>query len=127
MASLNYAQKRAQNAFNAANSIKEGSEGGQAVAKQVATQLRENGFLGALAFAVERKKDGGYKNPGHQSVFDAIRKHLTDVKKLDSRCNNTDVMLEQVAKGDMDQLRMITAEAIEYMNFLRRFAKPKQD
>lgn len=126
MAILNYAQKRAQNAFNAANTIKGGSHGGQAVAKQVATQIRENGFIGALAFAIERK-EGGYKNPGHQSVFDAIRKHLTDVKKLDSSCNDTDVMLKQVAKGDMDQLRMITAEAIEYMNFLRRFAKPKQD
>lgn len=124
MAILNYAQVRACNAFKAAPTIKKGADGGQAVAKQVATQIRENGFLGALAFAVERNKEGNYKNLGHQSVFEAIRKHLIDVHKLDSECLNTDKMLENVAKGDMDQLRVITAEAIEYMNFLRRFAKP---
>lgn len=118
----NLEQYRAVMALASAKDIEEGVGGGQAVAKKVATMIRENGFLGALAFAVEKKKDG-YKNPAHQSVFEAIRKYLVGAGVV-TGCATADDLMANVAKGSAESLRYVTAEAIAYMNYLRRFAKP---
>ena len=58
---LNLEQLRGLNAFTMAEDVRRSTGGGQMTAKKVATQIRENGFLGALAFALERKKEGGFK------------------------------------------------------------------
>ena len=103
------------------------------VAKKVATQIRENGFLGALAFASEKtpektpKENDGekFKNKAHQSVFEAIRKYLVGIKLVSAK--TTDEMMEKISNGTAIELRIITAEAIAYMNYLRRFAKPDKN
>ena len=124
---FNLDQLRGLNAFAMAEDVKRSTGGGQMTAKKVATQVRENGFLGALAFALERKKDGGFKNAGHQSVFETIRRHLLSAKRLSSECDSTDAMFEKVSEGSADELRAVTDETMAYMNYLRRFAKPGKD
>lgn len=117
----NLEQIRAQNAFAAKDTIGTGAEGGRAVAKKVPAQIITNGFLGALAFAIE--DDGGYL-----TVFNAIIKHLHDAK-LDCGITVSDpsAFLDALSQKDAATLRAITAEAMAYLNYLRRFAKPGKD
>ncbi len=117
----NLEQIRAQNAFAAKDTIGKGAGGGRAVAKKVPAQIITNGFLGALAFAIE-------DNGGYLTVFNAIIKHLHDAK-LDCGIAATDpsAFLDALSKKDAATLRAITAEAMAYLNYLRRFAKPGKD
>ncbi len=129
----NLEQLRAQNAFNAAGDILPGSGGGKSTAKKVPAMIIANGFIGALAFAIERT-DKGYKNPGHQSVFKAIFSHLEylhEKKKLpvDSVIFDKDNLgesLKSICESDASDLRVITTESLAYLNYLRRFAKPEE-
>lgn len=121
----NLEQYRARMALSSAGEIGEGVGGGQAVAKKVPTMIRENGFLGALAFAVEKKSDNMMKNPAHASVFEAIRRYLVGIGMVEA--SNTDKLMEQMASESADKLRLVTTEAIAYLNYLRRFAKPDKD
>ena len=117
----NLEQIRAQNAFAAKDTIGTGAGGGRAVAKKVPAQIITNGFLGALAFAIE-------DNGGYLTVFNAIIKHLHDAK-LDCGITATDpsAFLDALSQKDAATLRAITAEAMAYLNYLRRFAKPGKD
>ena len=117
----NLEQIRAQNAYAAKDMIGTGAGGGRAVAKKVPAQIITNGFLGALAFAIE-------DNGGYLTVFNAIIKHLHDAK-LDCGITATDpsAFLDALSQKDAATLRAITAEAMAYLNYLRRFAKPGKD
>ena len=125
-AKQNLEQYRAMMALKSASDISKGNGGGKMVAKKVATQIRENGFLGALAFASEKKTTKEeFKNKAHQSVFEAIRKYLVGIKLVSAK--TTDEMMKDISSGTASELRIITAEAIAYMNYLRRFAKPDKN
>lgn len=117
----NYEQIRAKNAFEAATDPKNdfsGVKDSKTIAKKVPTQIRENGFLGALAFAIETKK-------GYETVFKAILKHLPDVDcDFGISCNGSlESFFNDLCKKNPDVLRAITEESIAYLNYLRRFAK----
>lgn len=122
----NLEQYRALMALASAKDIELGTGGGQMVAKKASTQILENGFLGALAFAIEPKKGGGFKNPGHQSVFEAVRKYLVGISAL-KKSPTTEEMMFEASSRSADDLRYITSETVAYMNYLRRFAKPDKD
>jgi CRISPR/Cas system CMR-associated protein Cmr5 small subunit len=115
----NLDQLRATNALEAAGGIGEGREGGGNVAKKVPAMIRENGILGAAAFASETK--AGYKD-----VFKAIIEHLGTAKRLPG-CGRTTLegFISDLAECDAGQLRAITAEAMAYLGYLRRFAGQK--
>ena len=121
----NLEQYRAQLALSSADDIEKGVGGGQAVAKKVPTMIRENGFLGALAFAVEKNSGNALKNPAHASVFEAVRKYLVGVGMVTA--SDTDGLMKDMSKESADKLRLVTAESIAYLNYLRRFAKPDKD
>lgn len=116
----NLEQIRAQNALLWADKIGTGKEGGRAVAKKVPAMILSNGFIGALAFAIEDENKSGY-----QSVFKAIIDHL-QVSSMTYGITATEPkeFLTKLCEKDSDTLRAITAEAMEYLNYLRRFAKP---
>lgn len=117
----NLEQIRAKNAYAARETIGTGKEGGRAVAKKVPAMIIANGFIGALAFAIE-------DNGGYLTVFNAIIKHLHD-SNLDCGIAATEPapFLEALCKCDADTLRAITNEAMAYLNYLRRFAKPGKE
>ncbi len=119
----NLEQIRAKNAYAARDEIRTGKEGGRAVAKKVPAMIIANGFIGALAFAIE--DHGGYLD-----VFNAIIKHLHDAEaRLDCGIAATEPaeFLDELCRRDADTLRAITNEAMAYLNYLRRFAKPGKE
>lgn len=118
----NLEQIRAKSALDAATSDKGkflGKEGGRAVAKKVPVQILENGFLGALAFAIDAKE-------GYLEVFAAVLKHLQAAHcSFGLPCDNPQCfMTALVEKDDPVILRAITSEAMAFLKYLRRFAKP---
>lgn len=117
----NLEQIRAKNAYAARGSIEKGKEGGRAVAKKVPTMIVSNGFIGALAFAIE-------DNGGYLTVFQEVIKHLHDAK-LDCGIVATEpqAFLDELCGKSADTLRAVTSEAMAYLNYLRRFAKPGKE
>jgi CRISPR type III-B/RAMP module-associated protein Cmr5 len=119
----NLDQIRAANALNAAagNTFKGVNDGG--IVKKIPTMIRENGFLGALAFACEKDKKGEPKNGDHHKVFEVILQHLKDphvaVIKMDG--SSVDALMTHVVAQSSVKLREITAESIAYLAYLRRF------
>jgi len=124
----NLEQIRARNALQAADSIGKGKEGGRAVAKKVPTQIVQNGFLGALAFAIESSNNGQDDKNGYGNTFKALQKHLKDVGKDLGVCGgDLKSFLDGLCRKSADELRTVTDEAICYLNYLRRFAKSDKD
>lgn len=117
----NLEQIRAKNAYAARDKIGTGKEGGRAVAKKVPAMIVANGFIGALAFAIE-------DNGGYLTVFKAIIGHLHDAH-LNCGIGATEPgsFLDELCGRDADTLRAVTAESLAYLNYLRRFAKPGKD
>lgn len=114
----NLDQIRAMNAYNWRDKIGTGKEGGHAVAKKVPAQIIQNGFLGALAFAIENE------GSGYENVFKAILDHLKNANlNRGVSCESPQKFLDDLCNKDADTLRQITAESLAYLNFLRRFAK----
>lgn len=113
----NLEQKRAAHALTVAQQVGRGKEGGEVV-KKVPAMIRENGLLGALAFAVETDEKGNPRNKGHRDVFEAIARYL--------QLETPEHMLEELAKADSAKLRAVTAESLAYLAYLRRFAGKQQ-
>ncbi len=111
----NLEQIRAKNALNM--KIGTGAGGGESVAKKVPAMILDNGIIAAAAFAKETGE--GYKN-----VFEAIIWHLADpqIAYLDDREMKLDEFIEHLVKENSDRIRLITAETMAYLNYLRRFA-----
>lgn len=121
----NLDQIRAANALNV--NIREGKGGGESVAKKVPAMIRENGILGAAAFAF----DAGV---GYEDVFNAVIAHLATVGCLPSAAPKSSpspsssqsllsAFIAALGAADAATLRAVTAESLAYLNYLRRFAK----
>jgi len=108
----NLDQIRAKNALAAR--IGTGAEGSESVAKKVPVMIRENGFIAAMSFAKEKGK-------GYADVFNAIIDHLKDINQMHGIPDNFDGFLDGLCKKDSVVLRAVTAEAMAYLNYLRRF------
>ena len=123
----NLDQIRAANAIRHQNTVFPGAEGGEVV-KKGPTMIRDNGMLAAAAFAAEPKGNGNYKNPGHKKVFDCIIEHLaSNGVNLLERAMPLEDFIRFLVGGDSAVLRNITTESMEYLNYLRRFARKKED
>ena len=117
----NLEQIRARNAYEASRGKTfPGAHDGEVV-KKIPAQIRQNGLLGALAFAKENEQ----KKTGHADVFFAIITHLKTLNQLSQNVGNLDGLIDHLTKCDSGQLRAVTAEVMAYLNFLRRFARKK--
>lgn len=113
----NLDQIRAANAIEAAKKKMGAKEKGEVV-KKIPTMIRDNGILGALAFAREAGE-------GYIDCFMAIITHLRSVNV--SRADGIDSFLKELTEADSSEMRRITSEAMAYLNYLRRFAeKPEK-
>lgn len=111
----NLEQIRAANALTAASNIRSGREGGKVV-KDIPHYIRNNGLLGAAAFAKETGK-------GYKDVFEeGIIKHLKDEEINLLNTSSLDDFISKLGKSDSAKLRIVTNEAMAYLNYLRRFA-----
>jgi len=143
----NLEQIRAKNALLASAKIGTGSDGGRAVAKKVPAQIVQNGFLAALAFAIESVNDDkfvrqadfyyqntkpkmdkeGKKDPfqgcGYANTFVSVMEDLKETGRDCGVCGgDLKGFLNGLCKKSADELRTVTDEAICYLNYLRRFA-----
>ncbi|HXK60582.1 MAG TPA: type III-B CRISPR module-associated protein Cmr5 [Acidobacteriota bacterium] len=113
-------QVRAKNALDACRQYR-GVQGGDALSGFPAL-IVGNGLLATIAFC--KKQQGDYTK-----ICDAVARHLSDpdIALLEPGCDNTDAMLKTLANSDSQKLRLCTAEALAYLNFLRRFGKVSPD
>lgn len=121
----NYAQIRAKNAWDAAQ--KGGFTGTSpkvCVVKDVPQMIIENGLLGAMAFAIE-KNEANTKIVGYYNTFEAIRKHLVEMKNPSVK-ENVNAWFKELASSSAEVLRLTITECIAYLSYLRRFAKPDE-
>lgn len=118
----NLAQLRARNAIVAAPGIGRGQGDGRAVAKKVPAQIVQNGILGALAFAIET-------GAGYRDVFAAVCTHLRspELASLGIAPADPESLFKALSEASADTLRAVTAETMEYLNYLRRFAEGDKD
>lgn len=117
----NLEQLRARHAYAWRDKIGTGKEGGRAVAKKVPAMIIANGFLGALAFALD-------DNEGPLSVFKAIIGYLHEAKvDFGITAKEPAEFMDALCAADADTLRAVTSEAMAYLNYLRRFAKPGKE
>lgn len=141
----NLEQVRARNALKFAHGIRQGAGDGKAdaVVKKTATRIVQNGFLGALAFGLD-------KGEGPEDVFVAILYHLMqpEVNIMDARNDEFAPIarLDQVSAAKLPvsgqeqslyeflkeissenfsalQLMRLSEEAMHFLSFLRRFTQ----
>lgn len=118
----NLEQIRAANALPYSTELFLGKNSGDIV-KKIPTMIRENGLIGALAFAIENS------GSGYEKTFIAIIKHLSDPQINKSNAGKLkdnlilNAFLCEVVKVSSPELISITAESLAYLNYLRRFAK----
>lgn len=122
----NLEQIRAANALKHKDKKIGGKEGGEVV-KKLSPMIRENGLLSTLAFALEKKSETEMKNVGHFEVFQFIVEHLRhqSVKWPAWNFQNPLDLAEYLVsdKASSEELRAITSETVEYLNYLRRFVR----
>ncbi len=113
----NLEQIRAKNALDAATGKSfRGANDGEVV-KKIPPMIRENGLLGALAFAKENEA-----KTSHADVFRAIIKHLAGIGAIKQEADLA-TFIQTLCASDAAHLRALTAEALAYLNYLRRFAR----
>lgn len=111
----NLEQIRAKNALAASGRI------ARTVAKNVPSMVIANGFIGALAFAIEKKED-------YLLAFQAVIDHLHKARlNCEIAATDPQAFLDELCAKSADTLRAITDESMAYLNYLRRFAKPDKE
>jgi len=113
------AQIRARNALG--RKIAKGQKEGN-VLSGFSTLVKIDGLLAALAFSCEKNKNGEIKHKGEYFICEAIAAHLKDEQiRITGRILPRE-LAEELASGDATKLRRATAEALAYLNYLKRFA-----
>ena len=113
----NLEQRRALNAFQACSGTIFGGINQGEVVKKLPPLIRENGILGALAFALSKNDKG----TGFSNAFDAIRIHLVSIGKIDAK--DLAAFRQNLMTCPSLKLRDVTTETMLYLDYLRRFAK----
>jgi CRISPR type III-B/RAMP module-associated protein Cmr5 len=88
--------------------------------------IRTDGFLPALAYAVEKKEDKQArqlvpKNPGEFQIAAALVDHLSGEEILKESKTPDDMVNELAIAADASQLRRATTEALAFLSYLKRF------
>jgi hypothetical protein len=112
----NLEQIRASHAMqHSDNNSYQGANGGDAIAKKTPARIRANGLLAAAAYAYD-------KRGGDLDLFiKAIIPHLRATNKTTQK--ELRPFIEELSNGSSENLRAVTAEALAYLNYLRRFAQ----
>lgn len=123
---MNLDQIRATDALAERQNIERGQEGGDAISGFPAA-IQNCGLLAALAFAVEQKLDRRTnqrirKHPGEFSIAEAVARHLHRLQIVEAQ--NADALVQELAQAPERKFRRATAEALAYINYLKRFVVP---
>lgn len=91
--------------------------------------IKTDGLLAALAFATEQKRNQQgelvRKHPADFAIASAIAAHLRhdqqDERIAITNAEDGDVLVSELADGEANRLRRATAEALAFLNYLKRF------
>jgi CRISPR/Cas system CMR-associated protein Cmr5 small subunit len=117
------AQIRAANALKWKDHKFGGQKGGEVVSG-FPMLIKADGLLTASAFAVEwkDKEKGQRKHKGEFDVVKAVAQHLSGAGVAIVKAAEPDTLVKELADAqDASQLRRATAEAIAFLNYLKRF------
>ena len=116
----NLNQIRARNVLEFANSAPVRGRNGGEVIKKIPPVIMNNGIMAALAYSLDRNQQAW------RGVFDAIAVHLSsqEIAMIPADKNSAELLLDYLAsEATSVQLRDITAESFEWLNFARRLVK----
>ncbi len=115
------AQIRAANALKASRvtGMGLGQKGGNALSG-FPMLIKTDGLLAATAFAVELNSRRQPKQEGARLIMDAVAEHLAAVEICEATVAS-DLVDELASAADASQLRRATAEALAFLNYLKRF------
>jgi CRISPR-associated protein Cmr5 len=118
----NLDQIRAKNALLHKDRIANSQGGGDAISG-FPTLVLTDGLLAAFAFSCESKNSPtrDRKHPGEYTVATAIADHLHTEQNRITQARDADGLLAELADGESDALRRATAEALAFLNYLKRF------
>lgn len=98
------------------------------VIKKIPTIIMNNGLLGALAYAMESKKNpDGTQNKAWESVFTGITRHLASEDFIDPSCSTASDLLDFLVGeyASSTVLRNVTNETMAWLEFARRLVQRK--
>jgi CRISPR/Cas system CMR-associated protein Cmr5 small subunit len=115
------AQVRAANALSASHikGMGLGQKGGNALSG-FPMLIKTDGLLAAAAFAVELNAKGEPKQEGARLIMNSVAVHLTAVGICKAEAAK-DLVEELATAVEASQLRRATAEALAFLNYLKRF------
>jgi CRISPR type III-B/RAMP module-associated protein Cmr5 len=112
-------QIRATNALQKADALNS-PDGGNALSGYPSLII-SNGLLATLAFSIDKKGK-------HIEIANAIAHHLANLgdgqNLVAPQPATAQGLRDKLAASDADHLRRCTAEALAYLAFLKRFARP---
>lgn len=115
----NREQIRARNALKAADQQMAGPNGGEVI-KKIPPLIMNHGLLAVGAYAFDEKT-------GYRGAVDAIAVHLADpdIALLPGQYSKdtAGLMKYLTEEADSAKLKLLTAEAMAWLNYARRFIK----
>ncbi|MDR1613467.1 MAG: type III-B CRISPR module-associated protein Cmr5 [Planctomycetota bacterium] len=113
----NREQIRARNALQAAAMGNPAGRNEGDVVKNIPTLIMNHGLLAVGAYAFDDK------NTGYKVVIDALASHLADpeIALVPPDCQDTGKLLKHLVDADSAKLKLVTAEAMAWLNYARRF------
>ncbi len=118
----NLEQIRARNAYAAAQNPEwnfRGEENGEVI-KKVPPMILNHGLLASAAY--------GFAKEGWKNAFSALATHLSDpdIGLLLRGSNNHKALMEFLTReASTQELKLITAEALAWFNYARRFIRDR--
>jgi CRISPR/Cas system CMR-associated protein Cmr5 small subunit len=119
----NLDQIRANNALRHKDLIAASQGGGDAISGFPMLVLTD-GLLASLAFSCEWKNQhqGQRKHPGEFTVAQALADHLQTERNRITESTRADDLIAELSAQESDALlRRATAEALAFLNYLKRF------
>lgn len=121
----NLEQIRAHNAFTEGEGQSVSGKQDGEVIKKIPPIIQNHGFLSAAAYACDEN------NKGWRQAFDAIARHLATpgIDLVPKEVKDTNTLIKHLTAKDADSgdLKLVTAEALAWLNYARRFIKKKDD
>ncbi|MCX8156283.1 MAG: type III-B CRISPR module-associated protein Cmr5 [Verrucomicrobiae bacterium] len=110
--------------IRAANALEPAKDLDRSAVNKLPAMILANGLLATAAFC---NAEGSGDNRGHmKKALEATAKHLIQRGFLSNGAGNVINMIGELSEKDSHQLQVITAEALAYIAYLKRFA-PKRD
>lgn len=121
----NLEQIRAKNALEAGKNISKRE------VNKIPGLILSNGLLATIAFSIEKDDKDNPKRKQMKEVMDAAARHLKHpvfgLSHILNNCANADDLLEKLSKASSFDLQRATAEILEFIGYVKRFATKNEE